>query len=369
MFKKTKYLAIGSTLVFAALTAIDASAYTQLKCNGKTIKRAKESVTMRFWEELSPDTEWKTWYSAISSAISKSNANPSDFRFYKSTGDSDVALGNGQNEIWPTGEDIGAPAAAYRYMNCDKRLITETDIIIRATGKDPWTNSTKSKDLVFLGGTLRSLTGTMIHELGHVAGLGHTTNTYSVMGDDRSHTQLRSNSAYHYMGEDASRGLVKIYGANGSIRDVSVSSMKRVGDDGEYSSHGMGAVLNASTDQPLSTRKDSNNLPAYRVNRGQKVKVEFSYENLGNVKLEDIDTDFYISTNNYISTSDQLIGSYIIYNLSLDTVYSSFKPTLTIPKDLTRGKVYYLGVLMDGDRKISEKYESNNYTYLPIYVN
>ena len=71
------------------------------------------------------------------------------------------------------------------------------------------------------------LRATASHELGHALGLQHENRLYNIMGDDFSHTYANGNLLISGRGEDASEGLVRIYGAAGSVRpDIAIYALE-----------------------------------------------------------------------------------------------------------------------------------------------
>jgi hypothetical protein len=96
------------------------------------------------------------------------------------------------------------------------------------------------------------------------------------------------------------------------------------------------------------------------------VRAEFTYENNGANFHSNIQTGYYISTNDIISTLDRRIGS-AFFNLSRDNVLTT-TVDLVIPSDLTPNTKYWLGVIIDENNAIAEAVESNNATYIPVHT-
>jgi subtilase family serine protease len=72
---------------------------------------------------------------------------------------------------------------------------------------------------------------------------------------------------------------------------------------------------------------------------------------------------FYLSSNDYISTGDRLLGS----NTGAwadPGVSHTFSRTVRIPTDISPGR-YWLGVMVDYDGRLSESNESNNPQEMP----
>ncbi len=360
--KKAALVAL--TCVAVAGISQTASAYTRIKCsNGTALKWGSNSITMRLASNSFPAGAWRT---AMTDSLQAWNRNPSKFRFSYVTGDTSVGKNNGQNEAWFTASDIGAPAVTYWWGNCSTGRFTENDVLFMNTVN--YTTSNNVASLISYNGSFRPFRTTALHELGHVVGLGHTSNTYSIMGQDWDHIQANGSTVRTYPGEDAGRGAKAIYGNNtGNIQDVGSTHFRRTGSSGGYSTHAPVRIFNTSG-SVLGSFRDSNGVLGYRVNRGQAVDVEFGFENNGEHTQSGIDASYYISTNNYISTSDTRIATYVNWTLAPDTVTYP-RRRVTIPSNLTRGSVYYLGVFMDVNSEVSEVDEVNNRTYIPIRIN
>lgn len=361
-----KALALASLCVLTQ----QASAYSTWSCLGEKMKWDTNTVTMRLASNSFANSSWR---SSMTTAISRVNQNPSRFRFNSSYPDSSVGVDNGQSEAWFTSDQSllgGAPARAFVQMDCVDYWIFGTDVeiteadVIFDNGVS-YTTSMSKTSLWSHGGSFRPFQTTAIHELGHGAGLAHTNNTYNIMGQDWDHIHANGNAARSYLGEDAAHGLVYLYGTtSGSAEDLGITHFKRTGSSGQYSAHGP-TVLRTSTGGALSSFIQ-NGERVYRVNRGQTVRLELTFENNGKTTRTE-DVGYYVSTNNYISTGDRLIGSGNM-TLGRNTVYTTYR-TVTIPWDLTRGANYWLGAVIDRNGSLSEMTEANNASYLPIRIN
>lgn len=79
------------------------------------------------------------------------------------------------------------------------------------------------KELFEYGGSSENLTSTVMHELGHTAGLEHEGDKVNLMGGDNL-VVVNGNAIRPYIGEDSAGGLLAIYGARAETNeDVSVS--------------------------------------------------------------------------------------------------------------------------------------------------
>jgi hypothetical protein len=213
---------------------------------------------------------------------------------------------------------------------------------------------------------LRAIQTTGAHEFGHGLGLLHVNTEYNIMGNDFEHIHVNGSTATAYTGEDAADATVFLYGARSPAwEDVAVVHWKYSGASGEYSDHTKTVIYNTSG--AVLPTVNVVGETGYRVNRGQTVRAEFTYENNGANFHGGIQTGYYISTNDLITTSDRKIGSGS-FNLSRDNVFTT-TVDLVIPRDLVSGRDYWLGVIIDDNGAIRESVESNNATYTPIRVN
>jgi hypothetical protein len=284
-----------------------------------------------------------------------------------------VGRSNGESEIWgSTDQDVlqGAPAIAYQNWTCywlfgDHVHMDTVDVIFDYTAPFQWTADTVKSSLIRYTGSGRALQTTGAHELGHGMILNHVNTEYNIMGSDFEHIHVNGATATAYTGEDAADGMVFLYGARANYEDVGVVHWKYAGASGEYSDHTK-TVIRSGTGGALNTI-NVNGETGFRVDKGQQVRAEFTYENMGRSFQGNIATGYFISTNDTISTGDRRIGG-ATWNLARDNVLTT-SVTLTIPGDLTSGRAYWLGVVLDEKNAIPEAVESNNATYIPIWVN
>jgi len=248
--------------------------------------------------------------------------------------------------------------------------MTEGDVIFdyNNTAADPfeWT-ATRSKTALFnYTGSGRLMQGTAAHELGHAVGLLHVNTTYNIMGSDFSHVHTNGSTVDAYVGEDASNGMVFLYGLwSGAPNDLAVEHWRYSGASGEYSTHDRTRIYDTATGAELA-KVNVNGETGYQVRRGQSVRAEFTYENNGKGTLTGIPVRYYISTNDIISSGDTQVGS-STFTLARDVVSTSLK-TLTIPNSLSTNTNYWLGAYIDPGQTIAESDRSNNGTYIPIRV-
>lgn len=361
-------------IVALALTAVctaQASAYSFWTCEGEKAKWDTNTVNMRYSSVSFPSGSWRN---SLNAAMDRVNDNPSNFRYTRTYGDTSVGLDNNQNEAWFSSSASilgGAPAVAYVYRDCvdywifglDNEIV-ESDVIFDSNWN--YTTSMSTGNLMsHTSGGARPFQTTAIHELGHGAGLAHTSNTYNIMGQDWDHIHANSSTARSYLGEDAAHGLVFLYGTrSGAGQDLSVTHFKRTGASGQYSAHGKTRLTSSSGGNLSTTTIDGET--GYRVNRGQTIRAEFTYENNGR-SSQTQDVRFVVSSNKNITTFDTTLRT-VTKSLGRNVVYTT-SDTITIPSNLTRGRNYWVGVIIDANGTLTETTEANNATYLPIRIN
>lgn len=359
-----------AALAAVALTAAPAAAYSYKTCLGHKLKFDSNTRSIRPSTTSFPAGYWE---SGIRDTVTKFNRNPSNFRYSVSMDSGGVGLG-GESEIWGSSDQgilQGAPAIAYTYWTCywlfgDHVHMDAVDVIYDYSSPFQWTADTVKSSLIRYTGTKRALQTTGAHELGHGLILNHVNSEYNIMGSDFEHIHVNGSTATAYTGEDAADGAVFLYGLRSPAwEDVGVVHWKYAGASGEYSDHTKTVLYNSGGTAVLST-VDVAGETGYRVNRGQVVRAEFSYENNGANTQNGVGTGYFISTNDTISTWDRRIGG-ASWNLGRGNVMTT-TVTLTIPNDLAQNTNYWLGVVVDEGGGIAEAVESNNATYIPIRV-
>ena len=287
--------------------------------------------------------------------------NPSEMYFSILYDEPSVAMNNGENEIWFTSDTsvTGLATTFYWWSGSD---LVEADIV--AYNGHSWTTSTTKTSTIAYGGSFRAWQPTCLHEFGHAAGLGHEADEYNIMGQDWDHIWSNGSTYGHYIGEDAANGLVLVYGLySGMIEDLGVSVFEYSGPSGAYSAHKF-CNMNDVFGNPLPSTT-FNGQPRYEVAPGQVVQVEFTYENNG-ANFQSTNLEYFISTNNVISSFDELIWSSSTGLGRADV--ATFTQNVTIPDDLLVDATYYLGVRIDSGSTLAEANESNNYAYHQIQI-
>lgn len=365
---KTSHILLGALALFMATGS--AEAYRYRTCGTTPLKFGTNNVPIYASTNSFPTG---VWWNGMVNSIAQFNRNPSN-QFYTLNSTTSVSRGNGRNETWgSTDQSVlqGAPAIAYSWWTCSGTpRMTEGDVIFdyTNTAANPfeWTPTGTSSTLIRYGGNKRLLQGTATHEFGHAIGLLHVNTTYNVMGSDFTHVYSNAGSTRAYIGEDAGRGAAFLYGVWANApQDVGVSHWRYLGASGEYSTHQRVRLFNVSTGALLPAATVGGE-PGYVVKRGQAVRAEFTYENLGRASVTGVAARYVISTNNFISTSDLTLGSGV-WNLTPDVVANPLV-TLTVPASTPANTDRWLGIIMDPLNALAEGDEGNNATYIPIRV-
>lgn len=356
----------------ALVAATPALAYEYNTCYSQPVRWASSGQTFQVSAISFPTGYWRD---TIERSRTFFNANPSQAYFSLATDTNGLGMDNGENEVWGSIDNSilqGAPAITYWWKTCYSILGTvvnhldEADIIFDYRAPWQWTGDETKSSLIYYTGSLRQMQTTGLHEFGHAFGLMHESDEYNIMGADFTHMHANSSTARGYLGEDASDGLANIYGAWGAnYQELSVSHWKYAYASGQYSWHQRVKAYNATTGAELPATT-VNGEPGYRVSKGQKVRVEFTYENSGE-STQSPNVAWYVSSNDWITTADRRL-SISSLTLARDNVYT-IKRTVTIPKNLTSNTNYWLGTIINYDNALPDWDSSNNATYVPIRVN
>jgi len=362
------------TLAGAALACLAASpafAFNVGSCLGTPVKWATNNPLVRVSSVSFPDGYWRN---GLQRTIDLTNQNPTPFFFSTTTDTDGLGLGNGQSETWGStdaGILQGAPAITYWYDTCYWLFGVvshrdEADVIFDYNAPFQWTADEVKSSLIRYTGTRRQLQGTGVHEFGHALGLLHVNTEYNIMGADFEHIWANGASAHGYLGEDGADGATYLYGPwSVSWQDLGVAHWKYSFADGQYSRHVKTGVFNSAG--VLLPTVSVNGETGYRVSKGQVVQVEFTYENNGR-DTQTVNTGWYVSTNDIISTGDRLLANNTGMTLSRGDVLT-YRRTLTIPSDLVSGTNYWVGTIVDNNNAVADSIRSNNATYIPIRVN
>lgn len=382
-----KKLIIPSLVGLALFYSSTTLGYVHLHCGDLNLKWASNSKTLRASTVSFPSGGY--WRGGLQEAIDRFNENPSNFN-YSLTSDTGggVGRGNGQSELWfSSDEDVldcdddgtgCAPAIAYSSSTCyrwrewtvfggwsDWEYVGYMDEVDVAFNTDvDWTVSNSTSSLIKYDGSRRSIQATALHEIGHGARFKHEDDEYNIMGSDFEHLHVNSSTARAYLGEDIADGLVHLYGKS-QKEDLGVVHWRYEGPSGGYSDHKKTSITSSSGSTLSSVTVDGEK--TYKVNAGDTVRIQFTYENNGANTQSGVKVGFYVSTNNLITTRDDRLGGTTM-TLGRNSVYTT-EHSVSLPSTLTSGEYYWIGAIIDEEDTVSEEVEWNNATRLPIKVN
>lgn len=351
-----------AALAVACAAGTEVHAYTWKKCDGKKAKQKSADVTLHASTNSFPANS--TWHTALAWVAERWNESASNMEYVMEANPGGLGTDNGESEVWWS-DDIDPWAVTVRILKKSTCKILEADVIFNSD--IPYTTSADKTKLAPYGGSKHSFRAVAMHELGHVQGLNHTTNTYSVMGDASTYLHTHDGLATAYPGEDALDGSIDTYGTKetGSWEDLAVVHWRYTGSDGEYSEHARTRVFNLSNN--LLAKDIVDGEPVYRVNAGQTIQWELTFENMGETSFLTVNARYYLSTNPAITASDTVLKTGTI-GVGRDAPATA-KITLALPQWIESGTTYYLGAWLDYDSQLSEYNGGNNRTYTAIRVN
>ncbi|MGZ4955543.1 MAG: hypothetical protein ACXV8Q_10560 [Methylobacter sp.] len=380
----------------------ETAAWEQIKCIAPINKGKKKHWTDKIYKPvLDPETipEGSPQYFAVLEAIERMNLNPSSFRYVFGGMDNNdgVAVNNGESEIWMEGlgPDFSNNSAVEESDSdySPQCAATESDIIINThyrmqrppADSNKLEYSNNKNQLFAYGGSNAHFVSTVMHELGHSAGLHHEGDVLNLMGGNNL-LVANGENVEPYIGEDAAVGLITLFGLSVDAQeDVSVSHW-RYGDkiaakDGSvFSLHHRTRIFNEKNmeldmDCPYLNPDLNGPLiascpePTYKVHKGQAIKMELTFENAGKTTPLGITAKYYLSTDALIDVNDMLLKTKT-YSIKRDSQPSTITSGLTIPNSLTSNKNYWLGCLVKpANPSLKESNEKNNAAYVGIKIN
>jgi len=338
-------------------------------------------------------------YFAVLDALKRMDLNPSNFRYHYGGMDNTdgVAVNNGESEIWM--KDLGpgfAEISAVEESDSDYSstcTATESDIIINThyrmqrppaeTNKLEYSNN--KNQLFVYGGSNAHLISTVMHELGHVAGLHHEGDVLNLMGGNNL-LVTNGDTAEAYIGEDAATGLIALHGISSNAQeDISVSHW-RYGDkmaakDGStFSLHYRTRIFDEKNtelemvcpyvkpdlDGPLITSCPE---PIYKAKKGQNISLELTFENAGKTSPLAIIANYYLSTDGFIDENDLLLKTKT-FAIKRDGNPSIIATSLNLPNSVISNKNYWIGcrVNIAGSAR-KESNLKDNASYIEILIN
>ncbi len=367
------------TLIFSASLA---NAASWLECDGDSGKKQTwggNSTTVR----INSNSYSPGWQSRIEDAIGIVNYNPSPFWINSVVEGGTVGSCNDQNEIYAA--DISPPGVARMRYYCYWLFgwewgLTEVDVVLDTKKDDgtphAWTTSSNKSQIDRYGGSNLMAESVFVHEFGHFLGLMHLNTAYNIMGDSWDHMITQNGKTRSYLGESASLGARVLYGTQNTwYRDLSMSHFRHTGADGEYSTHGRTRAFRNNGTGWVQTGVygggDGGSViePIWEVDLGELIRFEYTLENNGKQDENNVRGGLYISTNDWISKYDQLIGTNVWPLISAQGAAYTFQLEITIPNDLQRGRVYWVGYIIDDNNTVHEKTGKNNAAYVPVWIN
>jgi hypothetical protein len=341
--------ALSKLAVAAAILALavvgpaggSALAYSWTTCSGNAIVWNSGWTAMYISTTSFP--AGSSWDTRLQNAMWHwNNVKGSDWTFYVGRDtDGTHNNSNGRNEVYlESGLGSSTLAVTYTRYHCYWLFgywygIDETDIgfnVSKSWNTGDYSYSTPT-------GSPYCFEGVALHELGHALGLLHSDGAMATMN-----SYYPNSGPFGYYKEwdpfaDDRQGVRYLYSDSTSEIDVAGSPLERSGS-------GTSNLVESST-------------WAYA---GGTVSVEFTFSNLS-TSTQSFNIGFYLSTNDYISTWDTLLG--VNYGAWGTAGYTgTFTRTLTIPSGTAPG-TYYLGFLIDYDGALSEANETNNNQPMP----
>lgn len=316
--------------------------------------------------------EGSDYRTALGRVVDSFNNNPSNYNIELTYDEARVSRMGTQSEIWFSSDfDAHWGYAAMTWIKDNCNHIYAVDIVFNVN--EVWSPGIEQDDFDVYGGEKASFRAVLMHEMGHVLGLGHEGNEYNLMGYPREHMHTNCSRAYAYLGEDVADGAVSLYGADASAgEDVSVVHWKFLrtmefvhdGRQLDFSDHTRTRILPVSS--PIIFFGEGGEL-VYLIRNGDTIDVEFTFENNGANRQENVHVGFYLSDNDCITAwNDRRIGG-ITVDLERDRVFTTTQQ-ITLPDNLEGSRYYYIGAVIDETRDLAEFNEANNATYVAKFM-
>jgi len=323
------------TLLFITLMSSTAHAYYYRTCDGNKIRWNSAWTNMYISTTSFP--AGSSWDSRLQNAMWHwNNVKQSGFNFYVGRDtDGSHSSSNGVNEVYLdnslTGSTLAVTLTRYHcyWLFGWHYGIDETDIGFN--NNKSW--STGSLNYSNLGSPY-NFEGVALHELGHALGLLHEDRWMATMNSYYPNSgTLGQGNEWDPLADDR-QGVRYLYPDGTGETDVAASAFKRTGT-------GSSGIVSS----PASAA------------RGTYVTIEYTFMNQGTAS-QSFDIGFYLSTNNYISIYDTLLGTNYGAWASPGGI-GTYSRTLYIPTSVTPG-TYYLGFMVDSNSAVAENHEGNN---------
>jgi hypothetical protein len=252
-----------------------------------------------------------------------------------------ISHSNGRNEVYfgVASEMDGAVGVTYlRRDGCtwswSTQYIIEADVAFDAGQMVEWGNPPCNTYRLFGART------TMVHEFGHALGLEHYDAVMNLMMTSDGEGKYCGAHAVEPHPDDAAGGRF-LYGSGNRSTDIGASEHRLAGSNN--------VELNTSSGVASLCPGDTH---TFRWSVGNMGTEGVTY----NVR-------WYLSTNDTISTSDIAVGTNT-GAFEPAGAFDTWSRTITIPGSVSFGTEYFLGTIVDYDDRVSERYWSNNATYM-----
>lgn len=168
--------------------------------------------------------------------------------------------------------------------------------------------------------------------------------------------------------EDILLGSQTITGVESNSTTDLLANSFNLAPDNPFLSNGNGIYYigtifdpNNSTQTSTAEVKVTTVTPSYfslipnPVNAGDQIKLAFSLDNVANLIAENVEVEFYLSTNDWISTDDYKLGSFTLDSIAPDSNSGINVLNFDLPSDLNdfwrfkEDGFYSVGVIVPGD--------------------
>lgn len=272
------------------------------------------------------------------------------------TNSGNTSTSDGQNRIeYHFPAHVGLAHAHLRYDTCitwwpgQNQDIEESDVHLVAdwlTAGTTWQHGVPNPRSA-AGTNLRAAT---VHELGHSLGLSPTNATHENALLDNMNASVPaggytggSGSIRNITLPDAARGFRFLYPGSANVIDMFVTNFR---------------LVPGSTSASLVP-----SLPSC-LEPGQSFTIFFTIGNRGNLNAPNSNCGVYMSTNDFISSSDTKIAN-CSWAPGANALVEVDSVTATVPTSTPTGTVRYFGLFLDDGSTVSESIESNNKVAAP----